>query len=150
VGPPFPKFWAKVPKCVDSKALFAGHFAFSASEWKNVHTFGLSFGPSARFWAQVFSRKARICGHSGAFRVATCIFCLRVEILYALFGLSFGPKFLAERPDCVATQPLLGALAAFSASEWNFALSFGPSARFWAHSRHFHVMYCHTSSFWAH
>ena len=38
-----------------------------------------TFGPSARFWAWILT-PAEMCGHTGTFVQATCIFCLRVEI----------------------------------------------------------------------
>jgi hypothetical protein len=49
-----------------------------------------TFGPSARFWAWILT-PAEMCGHTGTFVQATCIFCLRVEILCAVLGSVLGP-----------------------------------------------------------
>jgi hypothetical protein len=105
---------------------------------KCAHFLGPVFGPSARFWAQFCGQSARLCGHSATFDMSPCIFCLRVEFLRTFWAQFLGPvpdfgrKFLAERPDCVASKALFAGHFAFSASEWNFYALFGPSARFWA------------------
>jgi hypothetical protein len=122
------KFLAKVPDYVATAPLLAGPFHFSASEWKFLHFLGPVLGPVARIWAQILTPAdifMSCTALAGSFGTSKCSFCLRVEI-WAQFWAQC-PLILGQRPECVATAPLLAGPFSFSASEWKFfALFLGP------------------------
>jgi hypothetical protein len=127
-----PSFWAKGQIVWPHRHFCVATLHFLPHSGKCAHFLGPVFGPSARFWAQFCGQSARLCGHSATFDMSPCIFCLRVEFLRTFWAQFLGPvpdfgrKFLAERPDCVASKALFAGHFAFSASEWNFY------ALFWA------------------
>jgi hypothetical protein len=101
-------------------AVYEVRFAFSASEWKFLHTFGpsaLSFQLST-VWPAVLTRELQFLPQRGN--------------LCSVLGPSFWAKgqiVWPHRHFCVATLHFLPQSGNFVRS---FGLSFGPSARFWA------------------